>query len=102
VGGSAGGADGGGERWSGFRDPTGPLVGAGGWFCQQNRRRRNHLRRRCPYGLFRCIEIEILYISNRLFVPSLHLTLLISSMDNYFLLIPSPFGVCVNLNMDNG
>jgi hypothetical protein len=48
------------------------------------------------------VEIEILYISNRLFVPSLHLTLLISSMDNYFLLIPSPFGVGVNLNMDNG
>jgi hypothetical protein len=34
---------------------------------------------------------KILYIPNRLFVPSLHATLHISSIDNYFLLIPSPF-----------
>jgi hypothetical protein len=43
-----------------------------------------------------------LHIPNRLFAPSPHPTLLISSMDNYFLPIPSPFEEGVDLNMDNG
>jgi hypothetical protein len=44
----------------------------------------------------------MLYIPNGLFVPSPHPTLPISSMDNYFLLIPSSFEVGVDLNMDDG
>jgi hypothetical protein len=43
----------------------------------------------------------VLDTPNRLSVPSSHPTLLISLMDNYFLLTPSPFEVDVDLNMDN-
>jgi hypothetical protein len=62
VGGSAGGAGGGEERWSSFRDPAGPLVGAGGrrgsacGSADRTPRGQNHGVERYPYA-FLGVEI---------------------------------------------
>jgi hypothetical protein len=42
------------------------------------------------------------FVLDSIHTQSIICTLPISSMDNYFLLIPSPFEVGVDLNMDNG